>query len=202
MSLPVGSTKNRRLTVCIAAYKEEHSLPSAVASVLASTIWSSREFDEKEILICVNGGDAGTERVARALEAAISAVRCSFIEENGKVLAVRRLISDSSRDAPVLFFLDADVLLESSALEQLYLCLCAYDTVEVAGAFAIAVEEPLRKCSFYQYGYARLITAPNTRTHASRSHLSPAVVTQLREMLRWRLRRGVPRTRESTTTRC
>jgi glycosyltransferase involved in cell wall biosynthesis len=156
MSILVQTTSVRCLSVCIAAYKEEHSLPAVVASILASTIWASPDFDQKEILICLNGGDAATERVARALETEIASVRCLLVQEKGKILAVRRLISDSNSSAPILFFVDADVLLEPSALERLYACLCAEESVDLVGAFGVAVEEPLRKCGLYQYGYARL----------------------------------------------
>ena len=158
------------LSFCIAAYKEARTLCHIVENLRASDIWRQESFSDREILICVNGGDTATEAAARELEAKYPQVRAICIAEKGKILAWKELLAASSESARYLFFVDADVEVQKDSFTLLQQHLDHNQGVDICGAFPWRFPESKVRYGLLQKWYSR---AYNTSEFAELRRICP-----------------------------
>lgn len=105
--------RRRTITVLVPAFNEQHSLPAAVADVLAVT----RDFDDFEILIVDDGSRDGTAAVAARLAAAHPHIRLLRHAANrGLAAAYRTGLAHARMDYFTFVPADHELTLESLAV--------------------------------------------------------------------------------------
>jgi glycosyltransferase involved in cell wall biosynthesis len=124
--------KNKlNITIGIPSYCGSRTLARTVSNVALSL----RRIDcrGREIIICVNGGDEKTNRVAFALEKQESdLIRVLTLNEANKSNAMNEIFIYSTGD--VLFFIDDDVWLDKDCLDNLYHGLVESNTLQFVWA--------------------------------------------------------------------
>ncbi|MEM4662663.1 MAG: glycosyltransferase family 2 protein [Candidatus Diapherotrites archaeon] len=138
------------LSIGICAHNEEESIRKTLEHIFKQTLWNQVPNDKREIIICANGCTDNTAKVVREIAEQHPEVRLIEIEQKSKALAWKHIVNSSNQKAPVLFFVDADVIVHHKALERIWNAFSKRPKLLLVGGFAIPfgineAKEPIMK---------------------------------------------------------
>jgi|GEM_PF-2236678 len=125
------------LCIGIAAYNEAESIQKALEHIFRQSLWKAMPAGQKEIIVCANGCTDKTPEIVRAIMKEHPEVKLIEISQKSKVAAWKRIVNASNPKAPVLFFVDADVIVHHKALERLWNAFRENPSLYLVGGFAI-----------------------------------------------------------------
>ncbi len=138
--------------ILIPAHCERDSLPFILHDVMDSTLWQT--CSHAKIRICVNGlhdpEAIATMEVAQRYANRYSRIEVTSIFQRSKNEAWKALVTTSSPEASNLVFLDADVRLGSSTLDQLIDRLECESNCDLVAAGLLALDCSRADSGFYQ----------------------------------------------------
>lgn len=126
-------------SVCIPVFNEEENIQRIAENVMESDIWKSPE--EKELIFCINGSNDKSAEIARRLAEHNPQVKVIELKPKGKNLAWEALVRQSNPHSEVLFFVDADVVLEPDTFSRLRSALHSERGLAIAGARMVPLQE-------------------------------------------------------------
>ncbi len=142
-------------SVCIPVWNEEESINRIADNVRESSLWQEPG-GEKELIFCINGSTDKSESIARGIAEKDPRVKLIVLPKKGKNLAWNELVRRSRKSSDILFFVDADVLLERDTLSKLKSELEKAPAIAVAGAINRIINEETKPAELFRRRTIRL----------------------------------------------
>lgn len=127
------------LTVCVPIYNEEENVERIVRNVQETDFWKRNK--RKEILLGINGSTDKSSAIAHRLARADPRIRVFIIPEKSKNKSWEKMVRESNPESERLFFVDADVILESSTFSRLNDAMEKSPKMAVIGARSVPLPE-------------------------------------------------------------
>jgi len=108
------------LSIGVPAYNEEESIARMLESVFKSTLWEKTPAGLKEVIVCCNGCTDSTAEIVRQILVEHPDGEIKLLEtKKGKPNAWNETVKVADKRARIIYFADADVILQKNALEEL-----------------------------------------------------------------------------------
>lgn len=127
------------ITICVPIFNEEENVERIIENIKETDLWEEEK--EKEIILCINGSTDRSWEIASRLAQKDIHLKLIRVNIKSKNYAWELLRDKSSPKSDVLFFVDADVLLEKKTFTRLRDELEKNPRAVVAGAQAIPLPE-------------------------------------------------------------
>jgi glycosyltransferase involved in cell wall biosynthesis len=126
-------------SVCVPVFNEQNQIERIADNIRGSGVW--KESHQKELLFCVNGSSDRSEEIARHLAMSDPHIKVIAVPKKGKNNAWMRLVAEANPLSNALFFVDADVALESKTLSRLQDALRENPRLAIAAANTLPFRE-------------------------------------------------------------
>jgi len=129
------------LFIGVPAFNEEKSIERMLNSVFRQDLWRKTPSDRKQILVCANGCTDRTVRIVKALQASHPEIKLIELKEANKPSAWNAIKRNAPKEAKILFFADADVILGPRTLSRMWRDFQLKKEVQVISSSAIPIKE-------------------------------------------------------------